>query len=159
MTEFAEEQHSSELDNEAVVKLKDYVSKYSDGILLAGPPVLHGSLAHFYHEYTKESGIIKACEHEEHKMGIHSFVRKYNDVFRIHGKAAYKRVILADSISKPKMSCQSQVERQCDSEEVQLLHHRINELRGTIRSIYVLINELNAQVENVSSSSVFLSKV
>lgn len=151
VVEEQEEHHNSGHDSlhAAVLKLQEYISNYDDGIILAGPPTLKGSLANFYKEHPTESGLIKACEFEQNKAGIHSFVHMYKDVFNFSGRAAQKHVVLAAKNT----SKQKKMSRSCDTppEQVQMLSHRINELRGTIRSIELLIKELSDQVEKLST--------
>lgn len=151
----AESVHEQQHDNAehdslyaAMLKLQEYISNYDDGIILAGPPTLKGSLANFYKEHPSESALIKACEFEQNKTGIHSFVHKYKEAFILQGRAAQKHIVLAKNTTK-----QRKTSRSCDtsSEQVQMLSHRINELRGTIRSIEVLIKELSDQVEKLST--------
>jgi hypothetical protein len=146
-----------ELDtsDQALHKLKEYVSNFLDGIILAGPPTLKGSLANFYKEYPTESAVIKALEHEDNKMGIHSFVRKHNDVFTFNGKGAKKHVVLFANTSRPKtprlrepMVAQSRQIR--EPEVAKSRQTEINEIRGTIRSIEVLLKELTEQTDKLS---------
>ena len=145
-----QEQQYNEHDSifAAMRKLKEYISNYDDGIILAGPPTLKGSLANFYKEHPTESALIKACEFDQNKAGIHSFVHKFKDVFSFDGRAAQKHVVLAKNTFKQKKTPRS---FDISPEQIQMLSHRINELRGTIRSIEVLIKELGDQVDKLST--------
>ena len=146
-----EHHYNSEHDSlhAAMLKLQEYISSYDDGIILAGPPTLKGSLANFYKEHPSESALIKACEFKQNKAGIHSLVHKYKEAFKFNGRAAQKHIVLAKNTSKQKKTSPSF--DAASPEQVQMLSHRINELRGTIRSIEVLIKELSDQVEKLST--------
>ena len=133
--------------------LKNYISNYKDGIILAGPPTLKGSLAHFYHEHTTESSVIKACEYDQYKVGIHSFVQKYQNVFSIRGKGSQKHLVLFTNTSRPKLPCEpmvAQSSRQSKPEVDQSRKTKISDIRGTIRSIEVLLKELAEQTDKLS---------
>ena len=58
-------EQNEELDTsyQALHKFKEYVSTFPDGIILAGPPTLKGSLANFYKEYPTESAVILSLIH------------------------------------------------------------------------------------------------
>lgn len=153
----AEENDSFELgaSNQALHKLQAYVSSFPDGIILAGPPTLRGSLANFYKEYPTESAVIKALEHESYRIGIHSFVQKHKDVFTFNGKGAKKHVVLLANTSRPRlprprepMVAQSQQTR--EPEVAQSRQTQISEIRGTIRSIEVLLKELVERTDKLS---------
>ena len=137
--------------NTAMLRLKEYIAIYKHGIILAGPPSLQGSLAHFYKQHPTEGSIIKAYEYKQHKAGIHSFVQKYPDVFSFHGKSTQKHVVLVESMTRPKTSQQYREPQIAECRRTERLNHRINELRGTIKDIKILIKELSDQVEKLSN--------
>jgi len=151
-----EQNDSWELDPsyQALHKLKEYVSTFPDGIILAGPPTLKGSLANFYKEYPTESAVIKALEHEDYKMGIHSFIRKHSDVFAFNGKGAKKHVVLANmsrpKVPRPRESMAAESRQTREPEVAESQQTQITQLRGTIGNIYVLLNQLSAQVEKLA---------
>ena len=149
------EEYDAELERSstAMRSLKEYISNYEDGIILAGPPSLKGSLAHFYKEHLTESSVIKACEYNQYKAGIHSFVQKYQDVFSFRGKGAKKHVVLFANTSRPKLPREPMVaqSRQTRAPEVtQSRKTQISDIRGTIRSIEVLLKELTEQTDKLS---------
>ena len=137
--------------NTAMRILKDYIANYEHGIILAGPPSLQGSLAHFYKQHPTEGSVIKAYEYNQHKAGIHSFVQKYPDVFSFYGRSTQKHVVLVDTMSRPKTSQRAREPQIAECRGTERVNHRINELRGTIRSIEVLMKELSEQVEKLST--------
>ena len=152
-------EQNEELDTsyQALQVLKEYVAFFPDGIILAGPPTLQGSLANFYKEYPTAGAVIKALEHEEFKMGIHSFVRKHRDVFTFNGKGAKKHIVLLENMSRPNVPRfrESTVARTRQTREPELAvsqqtQIQITELRETIGNIYVLLNRLSTQVEKLS---------
>ena len=152
-----EQKEELDTSNQALQRLKEYVSSFPDGIILAGPPTLQGSLANFYKEYPTESAVIKALEHEEFKMGIHSFVRKHSDVLTFNGKGAKKHIVLLENMSRPKVPrprestvAQSRQTREPEVAESEQTQIQITELRGTIGNIYVLLNRLSTQVDKLS---------
>ena len=152
------EQHESQLDssNKALCRLKKYISNYPDGIILAGPPTLKGCLANFYKEHPADGATIKAFEYEQHKIGIHSFAQKYRDVITFNGKGAQKHVVLATRLKPFRRYSDHQVVESEHLIESRLGHqvrtnYQIIKLRGTIRSIEVLLKELSDQVDKLSS--------
>ena len=150
-THVDEPEHKSELEkcNRAMLKLQEYIALNQNAIILAGPPSLLGSLANFYKEHPMESAVIKACEHDGYKTGIHSFVQKHNHMFKFDGRGAQKHVVLQEG-TLPQRKTPQHSQRQ-SADHARILNNRIEELRGTIRSIEVLIKDLSVQVEKLST--------
>tara|TARA_B100000513_G_C11811520_1_gene155732 strand:- start:129 stop:611 length:483 start_codon:yes stop_codon:yes gene_type:complete len=150
------EQYDSQPDclNEALSRLTEYISNYPDGIILAGPPTLKGSLANFYKDYPADARTIKAFEHEEHKVGIHSFVQKYRDVINFNGKGAQKHVVLSKTSRRfghQQVARSQHLIAESRPSTDYYTNYQITQLRGTIGNIYVLLNQLSAQVEKLST--------
>lgn len=160
MTDSADFQEVKEYDsnldssNDALLKLEEYISNYPNGIILAGPPTLKGSLANFYKDNPKDGVIIKAFEHGENKVGIHSFVQKHKDVISFNGKGHQKCIVLANQFKTFRNTYNQESEPTVSQSRSSYTHRirindQINELRGTIRSIEVLLKMLSNQVENL----------
>ena len=85
-------------DDLIVEKLKAYIKDYGDSILMAGPPSLRGSLAHFYKTNQDIADQIKNFQVDGKRPGIHSFVHAHSGTLSITGPRNCKEIVLQQSL-------------------------------------------------------------
>ena len=123
--------------DKAFASLKEYMKSNGGSILLAGPPTRHKTLAEFYKQNPSDCEFIKSFEYDNCKAGIHSFVRMHRTELKITGKKHEKTIEFFES-SDNKQQILKEREKKLND---------LNDLKASIQSIRVLLDELSQRID------------
>lgn len=129
---------ANEFHTMVVGRLEQYIIGFGGNMVLAGPPTLSGSLAHFYNTNQDIAYKMKEFQIKGRKPGIHSIIG-------LRDATLFHNLVIVGTGNNKSITISAGGATQHDVDT----QRKIDELRSSIRSIQVLVTELLSQVDKL----------